>query len=97
MFDKSAPVAKRALAGQDGRDMDDNLLLKEETNLRALTWGKKNTVTIPLSQFVVVKKGKTTERTLRNASSSNRLLSIVTNTGRGCLDIEAPTRLDRDK
>lgn len=76
---------------------DNNSLLKEEASLRALTWGKKNTVTIPLSQFVAVKKGKTTERTVRNASPSARLLSIVTKSGRGCLDIEAPTKLDRDK
>jgi DNA-binding XRE family transcriptional regulator len=76
---------------------DNNSLLKEETSLKALTWGKKNTVTIPLSEFVAVKKGKTTERTMRNASASARLLSIVTRSGRGCLDIEAPTRLDRDK
>ena len=30
-------------------------------------------------------------------SQNKLLLSIVTKTGRGCLDIEAPTRLDRDK
>jgi hypothetical protein len=33
---------------------DNNSLLKEETSLKALTWGKKNTVTIPLHQFVAV-------------------------------------------
>eukprot|EP00804_Cyclotella_cryptica_P006778 CCRYP_019528-RA/>CCRYP_019528-RA protein AED:0.21 eAED:0.21 QI:342/1/1/1/1/1/4/96/1271 len=100
MFEKSAPAktGKSALSTLDGQDAaENNLLLKEETNLRALTWGKKNTVTIPLAHFVAVRKGKTTERTLRNASPSGRLLSIVTRSGRGCLDIEAPTRLDRDK
>ncbi|KAL7522086.1 hypothetical protein ACHAWX_006771 [Stephanocyclus meneghinianus] len=100
MFEKSAPVKtpKSALSSMDDQDAgDNNLLLKEETNLRALTWGKKNTVTIPLSHFVAVRKGKTTERTIRNTSPSGRLLSIVTKSGRGCLDIEAPTRLDRDK
>ena len=76
---------------------DESSLLQEDTNGRALTWGKKNTVTIPLSQFVAVKKGKTTERTTRNAAASSRLLSIITQSGRGCLDIEAPTQLDRDK
>jgi hypothetical protein len=69
-----------------------------QKSLRALTWGKKNAVAIPLVQFVSVRKGKTTERTMRNACPSNRLLSILTRDVRnGSLDIEAPTRLDRDK
>jgi len=93
-------------------------------SLRALTWGKKNAITIPLDKFTCVRKGKTTERTVRNGASASRLLSIVV--GSSCntndvdgtggttssltyqqqqqqqqqqesLDIEAPTRLDRDK
>lgn len=90
---------------------------------RALTWGKKNAITIPLDKFTCVRKGKTTERTIRNGAGANRLLSIVVGGGGGgdgannvdgtttttttttstcaslqeSLDIEAPTRLDRDK
>lgn len=79
---------------------------------RALTWGKKNAITIPLDKFTCVRKGKTTDRTCRNGASSSRLLSIVVGSGdvdlttttstagssqQESLDIEAPTRLDRDK
>ena len=65
---------------------------------KALTWGNKKKVLIPLCKFVAVKKGNTTTRTRRNACDSSRLLSIVTNDASlGCLDIEAPTMLDRDK
>ena len=53
---------------------------------------------LSLDKFTCVRKGKTTERTLRNSSSSSRLLSIMTNVrGNESLDIEAPTMLDRDK
>lgn len=83
----------------------------DKQSLRALSWGKKNAVTISLDQFTCVTKGKCTERTIRNSSPSSRLLSIMSNdvaaaagkidagTGenRSCLDIEAPTKLDRDK
>ncbi|KAL7550128.1 hypothetical protein ACHAWF_013371 [Thalassiosira exigua] len=67
--------------------------------LRALTWGKKNAVAVPLDRFACVRKGKTTERTRKNASPSGRLLSIVVANvgGNESLDIEAPTALDRDK
>lgn len=81
----------------DTRALDHNSLLKEETTSKALSWGKKNVVTVPLHQFVAVKKGKTTERTVRSAAPASRLLSIVTRSKKGCLDVEAPTRLDRDK
>ena len=84
-------------------------------SLRALTWGKKNAITIPLDRFTCVRKGKTTERTFRNGASASRLLSIVVSSSANnendgasqqqqqqqqqqeSLDIEAPTRLDRDK
>jgi hypothetical protein len=70
----------------------------EHKSHRALTWGKKNAVILSLDKFTCVRKGKTTERTLRNSSSSSRLLSIMTNVrGNESLDIEAPTMLDRDK
>jgi len=66
----------------------------------ALTWGNKKKVIIPLCSFVAIQKGKTTGRTVRNPCPPSRLLSLVTNDkrhGHGSLDIEAPTRLDRDK
>ena len=65
---------------------------------RALTWGKKNAVIVSLDKFTCVRKGKTTERTMRNSSPASRLLSIMTTVrGNESLDIEAPTMLDRDK
>jgi hypothetical protein len=68
------------------------------TKIRALTWGKKNLVKIPVDKFVVVRKGKTTDRTKRNPCPSSRILSLITNDPiHQSLDIEAPTRLDRDK
>ena len=97
VFDVGKKHKSSGVAGAAIPYSDNNSLLKEETSLRALTWGKKNTVTIPLHQFVIVSKGKTTERTCRSTAHSSRLLSIQTQSGRGCLDIEAPTRLDRDK
>jgi DNA-binding XRE family transcriptional regulator len=65
------------------------------SRLRVLTWGKKKEVKLPLDRFVSVRKGKTTDRARRNASPSCRILSLITN--HQSLDIEAPTRLDRDK
>jgi hypothetical protein len=65
---------------------------------RALTWGKKNAVIVSLDKFTCVRKGKTTDRTVRNSSPGSRLLSIITTVrGNESLDIEAPTMLDRDK
>ncbi len=65
---------------------------------KALTWGNKKKVLIPLYKFIAVRKGKTTKRTMRNTSDASKLLSIVTSDRINCsLDIEAPTRLDRDK
>ena len=97
--------AADAARGSGGNDDSDNPLLQENNDKksnRALTWGKKNAVTLSLDKFTCVKKGKCTERTIRNSSPSNRLLSIMCiNDVRGVssesLDIEAPTKLDRDK
>jgi hypothetical protein len=66
----------------------------------ALTWGNKKKVVIPLCNFVEVRKGKTTSRTRKNPCHPSKLLSLLTNDkrhGHGSLDIEAPTKLDRDK
>jgi len=97
--------AADAARGSSGNDDSDNPLLQENNDKksnRALTWGKKNAVTLSLDKFTCVKKGKCTERTIRNSSPSNRLLSImcindVRGTSSESLDIEAPTKLDRDK
>jgi len=74
---------------------------EETENLKytkALMWGNKKKVIIPLYKFVAVRKGKTNKRTRKNATDASKLLSIVTNDARqGSLDIEAPTKLDRDK
>ena len=95
-----AGVANGGLKGE--KDSSDGLLLqnddKLDKSLRALTWGKKNAVMLSLDKFTCVRKGKTTERTVRNSSPSSRLLSIITSVrGNESLDIEAPTMLDRDK
>jgi len=103
-----------SLAGSNSGERDEGLLSpvatqdeydpaalagsSEGRSLRALTWGKKNAVAVSLDRFVAVRKGKTTERTVRNGSPSGRLLSLVTSVRENeSLDIEAPTALDRDK
>ena len=70
----------------------------QEKVKRALVWGKKKDVQIQLSKFTIVRKGKATDRARRNPSPSSRILSILTNDpNHPSLDIEAPTRMDRDK
>jgi hypothetical protein len=65
---------------------------------KALVWGKKKDVKLTVDKFVCVRKGKTTERTRRNTQPSSRLLSLITDdVNHPSLDIEAPTKLDRDK
>jgi DNA-binding XRE family transcriptional regulator/DNA-binding Lrp family transcriptional regulator len=69
-----------------------------DTARRVLVWGKKKDVQIPLENFTSVCKGKVTERSGRNPSPPNRVLSLLTtDPNHPSLDIEAPTRLDRDK
>ena len=78
--------------------MTTSLGLDDKMFTKALTWGNKKKVLIPLCKFTSVRKGKTTPRTRRNGCDPSRLLSIVTNdSAHGSLDIEAPTQLDRDK
>lgn len=65
---------------------------------KALVWGKKKDIRLNVDRFVCVRKGKTTERTRRSSQPSSRLLSLITNdANHPSLDIEAPTKLDRDK
>lgn len=79
-----------------GGDVDPATMSTKQ--MRALTWGNKKKVRIPLNRFVCVRKGKTTDRTKRNGHSASRLLSLITDDpANPSLDIEAPTKLDRDK
>jgi hypothetical protein len=65
---------------------------------KALVWGKKKDVRLTIDRFICVRKGKTTERTRRSLQPSSRLLSLITDdVNHPSLDIEAPTKLDRDK
>jgi hypothetical protein len=66
--------------------------------VKVLTWGKKKEVKLPLERFVCVRRGKTTERARRNICPASRILSLITDDPYcQSLDIEAPTRVDRDK
>jgi hypothetical protein len=82
-----------------GGDLQKKTILDESVDsIRVLAWGNKKKWKIPLSQFTAVHKGKTTDRTKKNSYPSSRLLSLMsTDPHLGSLDIEAPTRLDRDK
>jgi hypothetical protein len=65
---------------------------------KALVWGKKKDIKLNVDRFVCVRKGKTNERTRRNPQPASRLLSLITDdVNHPSLDIEAPTKLDRDK
>ncbi|KAG7370085.1 kinesin motor domain containing protein [Nitzschia inconspicua] len=89
----------------DPRDFDAHRNLIPGRKIKVLTWGKKKDVKIPLDRFVAVRKGKTTDRTKRNVCPASRILSLITadeahnshGTSATTLDIEAPTKLDRDK
>jgi hypothetical protein len=70
---------------------------KDKRN-RVLIWGKKKDTHFPIERFVAVRKGKTTTRARRNSSHKSLVLSLITNDPlRPALDIEAPTKMDRDK
>ena len=65
---------------------------------KALVWGKKKDIRLNIDRFVCVRKGKTTERTRRSSQPASRLLSLITDdANHPSLDIEAPTKIDRDK
>ena len=102
--------AHRSLLRQvEGSDLNDSNVSQRSRlgKVRVLSWGKKKDVTVPLDMFTAVKKGKVNDRTRRNSCASSRILSLVTsdihsvnekhNNNCVSLDIEAPTRLDRDK
>ena len=76
----------------------DESLDGQQGYVRVLAWGNKKKLKIPLSKFIAVHKGKTTDRTRKNTCPASRLLSLIsTDPIFGSLDIEAPTQLDRDK
>eukprot|EP00980_Cylindrotheca_fusiformis_P017806 scaffold5622_cov129-Cylindrotheca_fusiformis.AAC.5 len=102
--DRSVSGRSRSEKSFTGRDAerselrDLEKLIPGATTVKVLTWGKKKDVKIPLERFVAVRRGKTTDRTRRNACPANRILSLITNDPYNpSLDIEAPTMLDRDK
>jgi len=65
---------------------------------KALVWGKKKDIKLNVARFICVRKGKTNERTRKNPQPASRLLSLITDdVNHPSLDIEAPTKLDRDK
>jgi hypothetical protein len=65
---------------------------------RVLAWGRKKGSRVPLDHFQCVRKGKTTERTRKNGQPASRLLSLIPDSPNyPTLDIEAPTKMDRDK
>ena len=88
----------RSLDRSENRDSEAHRTLMKGKKVRVLAWGKKKDVKIPLDRFVAVRKGKTTDRTRRNVCPASRILSLITDDPHNqSLDIEAPTRLDRDK
>lgn len=94
---KKSPSSQSASGSEKEKDANSQQN-RNSSSKKALTWGKKKEHKMPLDTFVCVRKGKTTERTKRNAQPATRLLSLVTKDKENpSLDIEAPTRLDRDK
>jgi hypothetical protein len=88
----------RSVDRSESRETEAHRTLITGKKIRVLTWGKKKDVKIPLERFVTVRKGKTTDRTRRNVCPAARILSLITDDPKNpSLDIEAPTRLDRDK
>ena len=65
---------------------------------RALSWGKKKDVQIAVRLFTAVVQGKHTIRARRSPAPDFRILSLLTSDPHhASLDIEAPTKMDRDK
>lgn len=81
------------------RAHEQQVVLDQSTNhRRVLAWGKKKYIQVPLDCFVCVRKGKTTERARKNPVAASRILSLITNDPSNItLDIEAPSKNDRDK
>jgi len=100
---------QRSLLESENNSIGNNKISSTQKGgkVRVLSWGKKKEVTVPLDMFTAVRKGKVNDRTRRNPCESSRILSLVTSDihstnvkhHSSCvsLDIEAPTRLDRDK
>lgn len=83
---------------RSSEDPDASSTLLKGKKTKVLTWGKKKDVKLPLERFVCIRKGKTTDRARRNTNPSSRILSLITDDPHhSSLDIEAPTKVDRDK
>ena len=88
----------RRLDRRESREYEAQRTSIQGKKVRVLTWGKKKDIKIPLERFLCVRKGKTTDRSRRNVCPPSRNLSLITDDPfNASLDIEAPTRLDRDK
>jgi hypothetical protein len=88
----------RSVDRSESRETEAHRTLITGKKVKVLTWGKKKDIKIPLERFVSVRKGKTTDRTRRNICPATRIVSLITDDPHNpSLDIEAPTRLDRDK
>jgi hypothetical protein len=88
----------RSVDRSEPGDYDPRRNLIKKNKRKVLTWGKKKDVKLPLDRFVCVRKGKTNDRTRRNTSPSSRILSLITDDSQHpSLDIEAPTKVDREK
>ena len=90
-------LSKEKRSNNDDASDTDKLLSSTDVRRKALIWGKKKDHKLAIDKFLAVRVGKTTDRTRKNPQPACRLLSIITNDKEGSLDIEAPTRLDRDK
>jgi len=85
-------------ANSEDEIQNHNLLSSASSKRRlALTWGNKTKVVVGLEKFTCVRKGKGSDRTKRSTSPASHLLSVLTDDPNISLDIEAPTRTDRDK
>ena len=52
--------------------------LLKGNKVKVLSWGNKKEVKLPVDKFVCVRTGKTTDRSRRNTSPANRILSLIT-------------------
>jgi len=66
--------------------------------VRVLVWGNKNKARVRVDRFIKISVGKTTPRTRKSQCAGTRLLSLIHgDPAYPSLDIETPTKEDRDK
>ena len=68
-------------------DRKDSLL--KGNKVKVLCWGNKKEVKLPVDKFVCVRTGKTTDRSRRNTSPANRILSLITEDRCKSMEIQA--------